>query len=211
MSEPILTLAEKLAAARAKLGSLQPDKRNNDQNYQYISADKILERGGDALADAGVAIIPSVVEYTLNNVERPNKAPRIDAMVKFSFVVTDGTTEAVAFWYGSGTDYSTPDKALYKAITSGHKYFLMKLLNIGIGNEDSEHDNEPTDKPAPAEQPPFMTLADARKMVNSKGELYDDQETEKLVFIYNNPKTPPEKREAARLLIEERGKHQTAQ
>jgi hypothetical protein len=30
---------------------------------------------------------------------------------------------------------------MYKAITSGHKYYLMKLLNIGEGNEDGEHDN----------------------------------------------------------------------
>jgi hypothetical protein len=44
-------LAQKLAAARAELGSLKPDKTNKDQNYQYISADKILERGGDVLAN----------------------------------------------------------------------------------------------------------------------------------------------------------------
>jgi hypothetical protein len=153
MTDP-LNLAEKIAAARVKLGSLKPDKTNKDQNYMYISADKILERAGDVLSEAGITIVPTVVDTALTNVERPNKTPRIDAVLKMSFQVTDGLTDYIAFWVGCGSDYVTPDKAIYKAITSGHKYFLMKLLQVGVGNEDSEHENpEPEQKqtrqPAP--------------------------------------------------------------
>ena len=53
---------------------------------------------------------------------------RWDARVEFLFHICDGTNEMVQKWYGMGSDYSVPDKALYKAITSGHKYFLSKLL-----------------------------------------------------------------------------------
>jgi hypothetical protein len=49
--------------------------------------------------------------------------------------------EKIVRWTGSGVDYATPDKALYKAMTSGHKYFVMKLFMIGVGNEDGEHEN----------------------------------------------------------------------
>ena len=144
MTEPVKTLAEKIAAARAKIGSLKPDKQNLEQNYKYISADKILERGGDVLAEMGIAIIPSVIEAGLTTVERVGKSSRIDAVLKMQMMITDGgQKEYVAYWTGCGSDYAAPDKAIYKAITSGHKYFLMKLLNIGVGNEDGEHETEP--------------------------------------------------------------------
>ena len=135
-------LAEKLAQVRREMGSLNPDKTNKDQNYKYISADKILERAGDALANAGITIIPSVESKSFDFVERVGKSSRIDANVVFSFLITDGVTEYKAMWVGNGSDYTSPDKALYKAITSGHKYFLMKVLNIGIGNEDGEHEEQ---------------------------------------------------------------------
>jgi hypothetical protein len=154
-----MNLAQRLAAARVEIGSLKPDKTNKDQNYDYISADKILERCGDVLANLGISIIPSVVESNLTAVDRPNKGPRIDAVLKMSFEMTDGKTDYTSYWVGCGSDYVTPDKAIYKAITSGHKYFLMKLLNIGVGNEDSENENDEPDrkqaetkKPSPAPQ-----------------------------------------------------------
>jgi hypothetical protein len=142
MNEMAENLAQKLAAARKKIGSLQPDKRNQDQKYDYISADKILEKCGDVLADVGIVIIPSVTNVSQSATERAGKSTRLDALVEFEFVITDGETSYTAMWAGSGNDYSTPDKAVYKAMTSGHKYFLMKLLNIGVGNEDGEHESE---------------------------------------------------------------------
>jgi hypothetical protein len=202
-------LAAKIANARKQLGSLRPDKVNKDQNYQYISADKVLERGGDVLAEIGIAIIPMVEETTITAVERPNKSPRLDALLKMSFIITDGQTEYTATWTACGSDYMTPDKAVYKAITSGHKYFLMKLLNIGVGNEDAEHENaEPEAQPAPADMPAItpdeLTLEQACELLNSAGVRYGDIDTEKLSFIANNAKTPPLKKRAAALIIDSR-------
>jgi len=207
-------LAAKIANARKQLGSLRPDKVNKDQNYQYISADKVLERGGDVLAEIGIAIIPMVEETTITAVERPNKSPRLDALLKMSFIITDGQTEYTATWTACGSDYMTPDKAVYKAITSGHKYFLMKLLNIGVGNEDAEHENAepeppaPKTKPAPADMPAIapdeLTLEQACELLNSEGVKYGEIGTSKLSFIANNAKTPPLKKRAAALIIESR-------
>ena len=47
------TLISKLAAASIKVGALATDKRNTQQGYNYISADKILDRAGNALAGVG--------------------------------------------------------------------------------------------------------------------------------------------------------------
>lgn len=136
-------LSLKISKASVLVGKFAADKRNKEQGYEYISADQVLDRAGNALAVEGVTVYPNVTNIEVKIVERPSKSPRLDAQVNFEFIVTDGAFEQKCYWYGVGSDYTTPDKAVYKAITSGHKYFLMKLLNIGIGNEDSEHDNEP--------------------------------------------------------------------
>ena len=138
-------LISKIAQASLQVvGQLQADKRNTHQKYEYISADAVLQYGGKALADVGVVVLPTInlehtelIEYTDNY----NKTKRrYDSLVEFVFFVSDGTDERTMSWIGRGNDTAAPDKAMYKAVTSGHKYFLMKLLNIGVGNEDGEHE-----------------------------------------------------------------------
>lgn len=144
-------LISKIAKAALEVGGkLKADKTNKEQNYDYISADKILSDCGQALFTQGVVIIPDILaqeivlhEYT----DAYGKAKkRYDSRVDFIFHIADESTSYDAKWYGVGSDYSVPDKSLYKAITSGHKYFLMKLLCIGAGNEDGEHDADEGDK-----------------------------------------------------------------
>lgn len=139
------TLIAKLAKASQKVGALATDKVNASQNYAYISADKILQRAGDALAELGVVVVPSILNETTqetNYTDNYGKAKtRYDAVVNFEMFVSDGEGELKAGWVGRGSDFAVPDKALYKAITSGHKYYLAKLLNIGVGNEDGEHED----------------------------------------------------------------------
>lgn len=147
------TLIAKIIAASLAVGALATDKTNTQQNYKYISADKILERAGDALAEAGVMVVPSITIESTDAAKTDKGGTRYDSLVHFAMVISDGESQLEMPWCGRGSDYATPDKALYKAITSGHKYFLMKLLNIGVGNEDGEHENEPaqaTEKPAEA-------------------------------------------------------------
>jgi hypothetical protein len=58
-----------------------------------------------------------------------------------SMMITDGICALERPWYGHGVDYQSPDKATYKAITTGQKYFEMKLLHVSVGNPDGEHEN----------------------------------------------------------------------
>lgn len=134
------TLIGKIAAASLKVGALATDRTNAQQKYDYISADKVLTVAGAALAQSGVVIFPSITSESTEAVKTDKGGTRYDAVVHFAMIVTDGATQMEMPWTGRGNDYSVPDKALYKAITSGHKYFLMKLLNIGVGNEDGEHE-----------------------------------------------------------------------
>ena len=144
------TLAAKIAKASADVGGrLKADKTNTQDRYNYISADKILAECGQALAAVGVSVIPAMTDADINIGETAGGKRRFDARVAFVMTVTDGDTESAQPWFGFGADYTTPDKAVYKAVTSGHKYFLSKLLMIGEGNEDGEHEAAPE---APARQ-----------------------------------------------------------
>ena len=193
----LVTLAQKIALAGDKVGGkLKADKRNNEQNYAYISADKILAECGQALFEQGVAIIPAVASHDVKIVDRGNGKSRYDAAVNMIFKVTDGTGEFELAWVGLGSDYSVPDKAVYKAITSGHKYFISKLLCIGEGNEDSEHDDaeeKPVTRttrpvvpamPKPAvpqaEVIPTMTIDEAKAVTSSDGKAYGEIDTDTL-------------------------------
>ena len=150
-----MTLASGIAKASADVGGrLKADKTNTQDRYEYISANKILAECGQALAAQGVSLIPSITEADIVMGTTAGGKNRYDARVKFLMTLTDGTETTTLDWFGFGADYTTPDKAIYKAITSGHKYFLSKLLCIGEGNEDGEHESEPSPKPQPQPQQP---------------------------------------------------------
>ncbi len=142
------TISEKIVKASHEVGALATDKKNPQGNYDYISSDKILQRAGDALANNGLSLVPSITSamteaYRTNEQSKPFWCANV-AMV---MTLSDGETTLEYPWFGMGTDYTVADKAFFKAITSGHKYFLMKLLNIGVGNEDGEHEMPPADTP----------------------------------------------------------------
>jgi len=181
MTDKVTTLAGKIAAASRDVGgSLKADKKNLEQRYDYISADKILTICGRAIAAQGLVIFPAIVHQELVSTPRKEKNDRLDMQVDFMFTISDGETSLELPWTGRGTDYTTPDKALYKAITSGHKYFLMKLLNVGEGNEDSEHEADDDKQAAPAQPAPVLTLVEAKAIKNSKGSAYGEIDSEVL-------------------------------
>lgn len=141
-----MNLSKKIAAASKRIGGrLATDKRNDAQGYEYISADSALAACGQALAEEGVAVFPSVANWGVTQFATPAGKTRYDAHVDLVFDVTCEGESVKQPWVGLGSDYTSPDKAVYSAITSGHRYFLVKLLNVGAFNEDSEHASAPED------------------------------------------------------------------
>ena len=132
-----------LSKAMLKIGSLTADKKNKHDNYDYISADKILQRVGEMLGSLNVVVIPGITNVSIEQYQwesRGETKSMFSAIVDMTMRVIDGENEYEVSWAGAGVDYRVPDKAVNKAITSGHKYFLAKMLMIGIGNEDGDHD-----------------------------------------------------------------------
>lgn len=137
-------IAEKVLAVMQAVGSLETDKRNEKQDYPYISADKVLGRCRAAMVEAGLTLIPNVIDQQIECVQYKKygkEAMLFQASLRFEMVLADKDGNIHhASWTGAGVDYASPDKAVYKAMTSGHKYFLMKIFNIAVGNEDGEHE-----------------------------------------------------------------------
>lgn len=139
------TLSERINGVMDEVKALEADKKHQ-QGYGYISADKILARVGEAMVNNGLSIIPACLQHTTNlhtytdSYGKEKMLWQVDAQMQMT--ISDAEEhETTVLWTGSGVDYATPDKALYKAMTSGHKYFIMKLFMVGVGNEDSEHED----------------------------------------------------------------------
>lgn len=148
-----------ISKAMLGIGSLAADRRNEHDGYTYISSDKILEEMGKTLGGLNVAVIPGVTNVLVERYDREQGKVMWCANVSMQMTVKAGEEEITVPWFGAGVDYRVPDKAVYKAITSGHSYFLRKLLMVGVGNEDGEHEvPKGTTKKSPASTP-FRTPA----------------------------------------------------
>ena len=179
MTAKVSSLYSKIAEVSKAVGSLTTDKRNLQQKYDYISADKILDRVGSEMAKVGLVILPALVAEATERIEYQTGKWRYDCRLDMEMRIFDGdgNGDTVA-WYGRGADYSVPDKAMYKAITSGHKYFLMKLFNVGAGNEDGEHEvQQPAKNDAKQfSQPEPMITEKQRRQLHAVGtQLYADE------------------------------------
>jgi len=137
-----------LLAAQMINGSMKNDSENAEKGYSYVSANQVIDICGGSLLENGVMLIPEIIGQEIRQTEYINrsgvKMSIFDAAVNFHMHLSDGQDEMIISWMGSGIDYSAPDKAFYKAVTSGHKYFLMKLLMVATGNTDSEHESNDT-------------------------------------------------------------------
>lgn len=167
------TIAGKIAKASADLGNrLKADKKNTQGGgYAYISADKLIAEAGAVLAANGVAVFPSIIGYNVDGGESSGGKRNFLVTINFMMVVTDGESSMDCPWVGAGVDYGAMDKALYKGITSGHKYFLAKLLNIGEGNEDGEHEAPPSESQNGGAQHATRTVAGAATNGTATGKV----------------------------------------
>jgi hypothetical protein len=150
-TQPTSNMAElfqSIASVSEAIKSLKPDKVNTHARYEYISSDEIYLKIGQAMAKEGLVVIPSVVSNSITteivNTGAGEKR-RYDANVEFNLLLADekGNTMSIP-WRSMGIDYTSPDKALFCAMTTGMTYFLKMLFLVGKGNPDGEHQNPPT-------------------------------------------------------------------
>lgn len=165
---PTPQLAIKLSRAMGAVRPLVLDGENTFHHYHYPTIAQVRERANKALAEAGIAIIPSITRVVRGTrVSDRGKDLNITGVdVQLVICAEEGTY--VAQWFGESED--TGDKGIQKAASSAIKSFLSNLLLIPVG-EDENDDGEtekarrnPNYVPPPAEPlPHWVTLEIRRK------------------------------------------------
>jgi len=134
-------LLRKLKKLQDVMGSIQWEKDgiNRHQSYKYITERQYKEGFRYALREAGLLWQMETLEYEIV----PQITDKMHMIVcKFLGRITDPETGEFEEYLFFGTGADTGDKALYKAITGGHKFFLAANFNVAEGNDPESDESE---------------------------------------------------------------------
>jgi len=138
-----LTFYQKLKLLQDIMGefSWEKDGVNRYQSYKYVTEKQYKNNFKKALKQVGLIWKMDAVDYQFV----PEISDKMHLVLcKFIGILIDpetGEKEEYTF-FGSGADNG--DKALYKAVTGGHKFFLASNFNVA---EDMEPENDKDEMP----------------------------------------------------------------
>lgn len=129
-------MAKKMQALAKAVGTVKKDGRNTHFNYAFVSYEALAATVREALQDVGLAFFVSTTDDVLDG-----EMTTLHGSLSFM----DSETGAILSvpWVGQGKDGQ--DKGASKALTSGLKYALMRLLLA------SERDEVDSDKDGPTQ------------------------------------------------------------
>jgi ERF superfamily len=138
-----LSLRQKLAEVRRRIGYVQKRVHNERNNYNYVTAADIAGAVGDILAELGVVVVPRLESIS----HEPARTGRSEVehvarvVMAYTFMDVDTAEEITVKVAGEGLDAG--DKAPYKAMTGALKYALLQsfLLATGDDPEDERADS----------------------------------------------------------------------
>ena len=134
-----IAMAVKMQALAKAVGTVKKDGRNTHFNYAFVSYEALAATVREALQDVGLAFFVSTTGDVLDG-----DMTTLHGSLSFM----DSATGAILSvpWVGQGKDGQ--DKGASKALTSGLKYALMRLL---LASERDEVDSD-KDGPSPTQQ-----------------------------------------------------------
>jgi hypothetical protein len=120
-----LNLYQKLAKVMADVGSVEKTGHNAFHKYAFIEQGVLMAKLRPLLAEAGIVILPEIT-----SVQYRKEGTVAQCAMAFTLVNADNPEERIGplAWAAEGEDKG--DKAVNKAGTSGHKYFLLKLFLV---------------------------------------------------------------------------------
>lgn len=149
-------LLRKLGEARGDVQPIEKTGHNQDEDFAFVEAVKVVEEANRVLSGRGILILPSV-ESSRSNFLPHGVLTKVE--VVYEIVDTDTGYSFEKRGIGHGFD-KQGDRAIYKATTGAAKYFLAGLLSIPFVGRDPEHDG---DQARPVDPEPGQS-AEARKV-----------------------------------------------
>ena len=185
-----LSLGAKLARIGKEIGKVDKTGKNQQQRYDYIEYGVVAGRIRELFDEYRVIIIPSVVEYSQDNITTRNGGVGYHYTLKMRFQIINGDDPQdtiSADWMGESADYG--DKGINKAETSGTKYFLMRLFNVSEkGEEEADAKTPKFDKSEPnPKKTPKTSVRDISYAVSAleQCKTMDDLKKTYAVFTYD--------------------------
>lgn len=144
------SLVSKLAEVMAAVERIPKNGKNTFHNYTYATEADIVSAIRQELASRHVMLIPSATAVAREPIGE--KGSMLTTLT-MSFEFMDGETKEsiVRPWFGCGDDKN--DKGVYKAMTGGEKYFLLKTFLVATG-DDPEADAKDKDSGRQADRRP---------------------------------------------------------
>jgi hypothetical protein len=147
---PPLALAKRITKAMSTLRPLILDGYVPQLHYRYPTIAQVREKANEALAQAGIALIPSVVKVGRGiRAGEGGKQIAVTAVELEIAIVSDDGCYKVR-WVGESQDVS--DKGIPKAISAAMKSFLATFLLAPVAEEEEAASTE-SQAPQPQPQP----------------------------------------------------------
>lgn len=200
------TLAAKLTRIGNEIGKIDKSGYNAEQKFKFIEYSVIASRIRSLFDEYGVLINPSVVDYKAETITSRSGKAGYHYLLYMMFEVINADDPKDSYtseWVSESIDYG--DKGVNKAITSGTKYFLMRLFNISErDDEDSDSETPEEIQAAPAaptsQQLNFEALRERCKTLKTEAEV--DDAFHKTMDAY--PSLTPRQLEAISKIFNER-------
>jgi hypothetical protein len=133
------SIARKVAEIMAAVSHVEKRGRNAFHNYDYATEADVVAAIRNEMASRNLVLIPAVTGWEEKEIQARNGVDQVvHARMTMTFVCGDTGAKLVFQWAGAGLDRG--EKGLYKAMTGGEKYFLLKTFLLPTG-DDPERDD----------------------------------------------------------------------
>lgn len=166
-----MNIYEAIADIMKKGYAIAKDSTNTQQGFKYRGIDAVMNTFQPLMANAGIFVVPEVLEQTREERKTAKGNALIYSVlkVKYTFYAADGTSVSATV-IGEGMD--SGDKASNKALAVAMKYAMFQVFCIPteeMVDPDAEcHDVAPKDQPKekPAERPTFKCAKCGKDIVS---------------------------------------------
>jgi hypothetical protein len=134
-------LAAKIAKVMGAIEHVPKNGYNNYHKYEYSSDDDVMQSLRPEMAEHNLAVFHSVTDREATQVETSNgTAWKTVITMEITIVDGDSGQSYTSTWMGEADD--SQDKGLYKAFTSGIKYWALKSFLLSADSDVETHDEE---------------------------------------------------------------------
>lgn len=171
-------LAAKIAAVMSEIGSVPKTGRNDFHSYDYSTDDDVMQSVRPVMAKHNLVALPSVRARETKQVEA-NNGTTLHTYITLEITLIDGDSgqSKTVLWEGEAQDGQ--DKGLYKAYTSGIKYWALKTFLLSSDSDVETHDAATEHTNGRSSGPSDAQLDYARDL--AKEDVWEDHERKALL------------------------------